>query len=58
VDIIKRQELAKELSDVLWYIAMCAYELDYDLSDIAQINIEKLKSRQERGKLKGDGDTR
>ena len=53
-----RQKLAEELGDVLWYVANIAYELDLPLGHIAKKNIDKLKSRQERGKLQGDGDDR
>jgi NTP pyrophosphatase (non-canonical NTP hydrolase) len=49
---------AKELSDVLWYVAMCAHELGYDLSEIAEINMTKLRDRKARGVLNGNGDTR
>lgn len=51
-------ELSKELGDVLWYISALASELDVSLSTIAEKNIEKLSSRQERGKLLGSGDNR
>lgn len=54
----KKEELAKELGDVLWYIANLANDLKYDLGTIAQMNLDKLKSRQERNKLKGSGDNR
>jgi len=54
----KKEELSKELGDVLWYAANLAEELGLNLDDIAKRNLEKLKSRQERGKLKGDGDNR
>ena len=47
-----------ELGDVLWYLARAAAELDVHLSDVAIDNVAKLKSRQERGTLKGDGDDR
>lgn len=50
--------MVAELGDVLWYVARAAAELDLHLSDIAQENVEKLKSRMERGKLKGSGDDR
>ena len=53
-----KEEIAKELGDVLWYVANLAFELDYDLADIAAINIQKLMDRQERGKIHGDGDNR
>lgn len=52
------EAMAAELGDVLWYVARAAAELDLHLSDIAQENVEKLKSRMERGKLKGSGDDR
>lgn len=50
--------MAAELGDVLWYVARAAAELDLHLSDIAQMNIEKLESRKERITLKGSGDDR
>ncbi|MHA1138503.1 MAG: nucleoside triphosphate pyrophosphohydrolase family protein [Candidatus Thorarchaeota archaeon] len=53
-----KEEIAKELGDVLWYVANLAFELGYDLGDIAAINIQKLVDRQERGKIHGDGDNR
>ena len=40
--------MAAELGDVLWYLARAAAELDYHLSTIAEMNVEKLKSRKER----------
>jgi len=49
---------ADELSDVLWYLAMCSEELGYDLSEIAQMNLDKLKDRANRGVLSGNGDKR
>lgn len=54
----KKQEIAKELGDVLWYLSQIATEFNQSLEEIASININKLKSRQERGKLSGSGDNR
>jgi NTP pyrophosphatase (non-canonical NTP hydrolase) len=54
----QREELIKELGDVLWYIANCCQELRINLDDVANLNIEKLYSRQKRHKLAGSGDNR
>jgi NTP pyrophosphatase (non-canonical NTP hydrolase) len=51
-------DIAKELGDVLWYVSALASDIGYSLEDIAQINMEKLKSRQERNKIEGEGDNR
>jgi NTP pyrophosphatase (non-canonical NTP hydrolase) len=53
-----RDAVAKELGDVLWYVAVLASEIDYDLNDIAQINVNKLASRHQRGVITGSGDNR
>lgn len=54
----RKLALKEELGDVLWYLAVLAKDLDLNLDDIAKVNIDKLKSRKERGVLKGDGDKR
>jgi NTP pyrophosphatase (non-canonical NTP hydrolase) len=54
----KRDVIAAELGDVLWYVAQVAAELDYSLEDIASLNLEKLASRAQRGVLGGSGDSR
>ncbi len=54
----RRAAMAKELGDVLWYVAQLATELGLDLGEIASQNLEKLFSRQRRGVLSGDGDDR
>jgi len=58
ISVKNRQSIHKELGDVLWYISNLATELDLNLDHIAQTNIEKLKDRKKRGKLKGSGDNR
>lgn len=54
----RKKEIAKELGDVLWYLAQSATELDLSLDNIASDNIEMLKSRQQRNVIRGDGDSR
>lgn len=57
-DTVERLELAKELGDVLWYLAVSAKALGFNLSDIADINMAKLNARREAGKIQGQGDNR
>lgn len=54
----KRTAIAKELGDLLWYVAQAASEISVPLEVIARINLEKLAARQERGTLQGSGDER
>jgi len=53
-----KTELVKEIGDVLWYLAVLAHQLGASFDSIANQNIEKLQSRQQRGKLQGSGDNR
>jgi NTP pyrophosphatase (non-canonical NTP hydrolase) len=54
----RRAGLAKELGDVLWYVAQVATEAGLDLDDVASENLAKLLSRRERQVLSGSGDER
>lgn len=53
-----RDAIAKELGDVLWYVAAICDELGLEMSDVARRNVEKLSDRQERGVIQGEGDER
>ncbi len=53
-----KDELAKELGDVVWYIAVMADSLGLSFDEIMQRNVDKLKSRKARGVIKGQGDNR
>lgn len=55
---VQRQEIKKELGDVLWYVSQLATELKLDLDDVAFSNIVKLYSRLERDVISGSGDNR
>lgn len=46
---LDRENLAKELGDVAWYLAETAYALDYDLESIFQMNLDKLAKRYPHG---------
>jgi len=54
----KKEDIANEMGDVLWYLAALSKELNINLNDIAEKNISKLSSRKERGVLNGSGDKR
>ena len=53
-----KHAIMKELGDVLWYVAVLSNKLGFDLSSVANVNLEKLSSRQQRSKIKGSGDDR
>ena len=50
--------LSKEIGDVMWYCAVLAAEIGYDLQEVAVTNIKKVESRLERGVVAGNGDNR
>lgn len=58
MDISRKADIAKELGDVLWYITALANDIGYNLEEIATLNLGKLKDREDRGVLKGNGDNR
>lgn len=58
IDEERRKAILKELGDVCWFVAELATLLGADLSDVMTDNLEKLKSRKERGKIHGSGDNR
>ena len=42
---LDEKHLAEELGDVLWYIAVTAFSIGFDLDEIAQMNVSKLLKR-------------
>lgn len=53
-----QKSMAKELGDVLWFVAVISAYMDIDLREVAEGNIKKLNDRKQRGKIKGSGDER
>ena len=53
-----KQEILKEIGDVLWYCNALCRDLGFTLEDAMILNIEKLKSRRERNMIHGSGDNR
>ena len=54
-----KQELKKELGDVVWYVAVFAHSLGLTFEEVMQLNVAKLLDRGKRGMIsKGQGDNR
>jgi NTP pyrophosphatase (non-canonical NTP hydrolase) len=53
-----KDALIGEAGDVLWYLAALCNELGVSLEFVAQYNLKKLSSREQRGALQGSGDNR
>jgi len=58
LDAQERNEIAKEVGDVLWYVAAMARDLGIDMDTMARMNLEKLRDRAKRGVVGGSGDAR
>lgn len=55
---LDKDDITKELGDVLWYLAMFAQSIGISLEEVATKNVEKLASRHARGVIHGSGDNR
>lgn len=42
---LDHDKVAKELGDVLWYVAVLAQRIGVDLETVARMNVEKLRKR-------------
>ena len=54
----KAKENIKELGDVCWFVAEVCTNQGISLEEVTEKNLEKLKSRKERGVIHGSGDNR
>lgn len=57
-DLDNRMKIADEIGDVLWYIAALCNDISINMNTIADVNLKKLKDRQERNVIQGSGDKR
>lgn len=54
--------LAKELGDMVWYLAVTAHAIGYTLEEVLQMNVDKLKARypdgfsEDRSRNREEGD--
>lgn len=46
---LDKEQVARELGDVAWYLAVSANAIDYDLETVLQMNIDKLAVRYPNG---------
>ena len=51
-----KEELKKELGDILWQTAGVAYAMNWTLEEVGLGNLDKLAKRKEAGTIVGDGD--
>lgn len=51
-------KITKEMGDALWYVSQVLETMGVNMGSAAIGNLEKLRSRSERGVLKGSGDDR
>ena len=52
------KDLMLEAGDILWQLAGLCKMMGWTLEDVAQANLDKLASRQQRGVIDGNGDHR
>ncbi len=55
---VSADEIVKELGDVVFYATAIANYFHSDLTEVLQVNMDKLNSRARRGVIKGSGDNR
>ena len=53
-----KESLKKELGDVMWMVAAIANDNGLSMSEICQVNLDKLDSRKQRNVIAGSGDNR
>ena len=54
----QRKKLIEEMGGLYYFFTALCWKLDIGVEDVRRINAEKLRSRLERGTIRGDGDER
>lgn len=55
---LERENLQKELGDILWFVTALTEDLGMNLGQVAEMNIHKLSARAVAGTIQGSGDNR
>ena len=53
-----QEDMNKEVGDLLWFISQYCNETETTIGALMELNMKKLKDRQVRGVLQGNGDSR
>lgn len=54
----KKNDIQRELGDVLWYVSQLSRVMGFTLEEVAEANLDKLADRKARGAIGGSGDNR
>jgi len=54
----QKDDLIKELGDVLWFVSQVATDLDVELEEVVRTNVRKLEKRKRNNTIRGTGDYR
>ena len=55
---VSKDDIIKELGDVAFYLTAIANYFDSSLTDVLEVNVDKLDDRAKRGVIRGSGDNR
>ena len=51
-----KEKVKEEIGDTFYYLAKLCNYFDFDIEQILQENLDKLRKRKEKGTLRGEGD--
>lgn len=56
--VARQEDYMKEAGDILWQLSGLCNTMGWSLEEVAQMNLDKLASRKQRGVIEGEGDNR